>query len=197
MKELRVIFLLISLAIVLAACGGEKLEKPSDLDFEVKDFEYKNQDGETVRLSDLEGKVWIADFVFTNCNTVCPPMTNNMASLQKNIKEAGLENVEIVSFSVDPEVDSPKVLKEFGSKFNADFSNWHFLTGYGQKEIEEFAKDSFKTPVQKTGQSDQVTHGTSFYLVDQNGTIVTKYSGTDRSDKDDQEVIKDIKALQQ
>ncbi len=173
------------------------MDKPDDYDFEVQSFTYTNQDGESVSLEDLKGKVWIADFIFTNCETVCPPMTNHMASLQENMKKEGLENVEIVSFSVDPGVDSPEVLKEFGQKFDADFSNWHFLTGYEQSEIEAFAKDSFKTIVQKPKDDDQVTHGTAFYLVDQEGIVRTRYDGVNRSNEDDEEVINDIKALQQ
>ncbi|WP_257350672.1 SCO family protein [Pseudalkalibacillus decolorationis] len=182
---------------LLAACGKQQLEKPDDYNFEVQNFTYKNQDGKSGSLEDLKGEVWIADFIFTSCNTVCPPMTNNMARLQKAIKEEGLKDVQIVSFSVDPKVDTPEKLKAFSQKFNADFSNWHFLTGYPQEEIESLARDSFKTTVLKTEQSDQVTHGTSFYLVDQSGTVVTKYDGTKRSDEKDKEVIKDIKALQQ
>ncbi|WP_408010440.1 SCO family protein [Pseudalkalibacillus sp. A8] len=196
MKKISLVIAIISF-VILTACGEEKLDKPDDFDFEVQSFNYTDQDGKTVSLEDLKGKVWIADFIFTSCKTVCPPMTNSMASLQKNIEKAGLEDVEIVSFSVDPEVDTPEKLKQFGKKHHADFSNWHFLTGYGQGEIEAFAEESFKAAVQKTSASDQVSHGTSFYLVDQSGTVVTRYSGTDRSDEDDQKVIQDIKALQQ
>lgn len=181
--------------VLLSACGN--LDKPDDYDFEVQNFSYTNQDGKAVSLKDLEGKVWIADFIFTNCETVCPPMTNHMSSLQDNMKEAGLENVDIVSFSVDPTVDKPATLKAFGQKFDADFSNWHFLTGYKQSEIEEFAKTSFKTIVQKPKDDDQVTHGTAFYLVDQEGIVRTRYDGINRSNDADEKVIEDIKALQQ
>jgi protein SCO1/2 len=181
---------------LLSACG-QNLEKPDDYDFEVQDFTYTNQAGEPVSLEDLKGKVWIADFIFTNCETVCPPMTNHMASLQENIKKEGLENVQIVSFSVDPANDSPEVLKTFAQKYDVDFSNWHFLTGYEQSEIEQFAKESFKTIVQKPSGEDQVTHGTAFYLVDQDGIVRTRYDGVNRSKEDDKEVIQDIKALQQ
>ncbi len=196
MKRIGSVITIISI-IILTACGEEKLEKPDDFDFKVQSFHYTNQDGKTVSLEDLKGKVWVADFIFTSCKTVCPPMTNSMAGLQKNIEEAGIEDIEIVSFSVDPEVDTPEKLKQFGKKHHADFSNWHFLTGYEQGDIEAFAEESFKAAVQKTAASDQVSHGTSFYLVDQSGTVVTRYSGTNRSDKEDLTVIQDIKALQQ
>lgn len=195
MKKILGTFSIIMVLVLLSACGN--LDKPDDYDFEVQNFSYTNQDGKAVSLKDLEGKVWIADFIFTNCETVCPPMTNHMSSLQDNMKEAGLENVDIVSFSVDPTVDKPATLKAFGQKFDADFSNWHFLTGYEQSEIEEFAKTSFKTIVQKPKDDDQVTHGTAFYLVDQEGIVRTRYDGINRSNDADEKVIEDIKALQQ
>lgn len=85
--------------IILAACGQSGIENA--LNYDVEDFNYTNQDNQAVGLSDLEGKVWIADFIFTSCETVCPPMTYNMSQLQDKVKEEGIENVEFVSFSVD------------------------------------------------------------------------------------------------
>lgn len=183
------ILVVVCLMFSLAACGSDK---PNELNWKVSDFTFTNQDKQPFGLADLKGKVWLASFIFTNCTTVCPPMTANMSLIQRDLKEKGIE-AQLVSFSVDPEVDQPEVLKAYGSKFQADFSNWQYLTGYTQQEIEAFAKDSFKTPVQKTTASDQVTHGTSFYLVDQEGTIVKKYSGS--HDTPYEEIIGDIAAL--
>lgn len=181
--------LILLFVLVLAACGSQK---PNELNWQVGDFTFVNQDEQPVGLSDLQGQVWLASFIFTNCTTVCPPMTANMSLIQRDLKEQGLQ-AQLVSFSVDPEVDQPPVLKEYGQKFGADFSNWHFLTGYTQQEIEEFGKESFKTPVQKTAASDQVTHGTSFFLVDQKGIIVKKYSGSVNTPYE--EIVQDVKAL--
>ena len=103
------------------------------------EFSFIDQEENSFSKQDLKGKVWIANFMFTSCKDVCLPMTYNMSKLQKMLKDEGMQNVEFVSFSVDPEVDKPKVLKTFGDKFNVDYSNWHFLTGYKQKEIERFA----------------------------------------------------------
>ena len=116
--------------------------------------------------------------VFTNCTTVCPPMTANMARLQRMANEEQLD-VKFLSFSVDPEVDSPEVLKEFGNNFEADYTSWDFLTGYTQKEIEKFGMDNFKTIVAKPKNGGEVVHGTSFYLIDQEGTIIKSYDGLD------------------
>lgn len=187
LKKLVAVFGL--LIVILAACGQSGIENA--LNYDVKDFSYTNQDNQGVGLSDLEGKVWIADFIFTSCETVCPPMTFNMSQLQDKVKEEGIENVEFVSFSVDPTVDSPEALKDFANNYEIDFSNWHFLTGYSQEEIESFAVDSFKSLVKKPKNDDQVIHQTSIYLVDQNGVVMKDYDGV--SDVPYDEIIADIK----
>ncbi|MFP3359611.1 SCO family protein, partial [Planococcus sp. SIMBA_143] len=111
---------------------------------EVENLTYTDQTNSEFGLSDLDGKVWIADLIFTNCETVCPPMTANMSQLQDKLSGADV-NVERVSFSVDPNRDTPEELMKFSEKFDADLSNWHFLTGYDNEEIKSFAESSFKT----------------------------------------------------
>jgi protein SCO1 len=183
--------MLLLLAIVLLAACGKTI--PNAKDWPIADFTFTDQNGESFGLKDLKGKVWVADFIFTNCETVCPPMTAHMAKLQKKAKEKGLE-VEFVSFSVDPEVDTPEKLKEYAKKFDGDLSNWHLLTGYSQQEIEKFAEKNFKTIVKKPENEEQVIHGTEFYLVDQNGTIVQTYSGA--QDVPYEKILEHIEILQ-
>ena len=192
MKYFARITLACFLVIILNACS--KQEIPNAKNWDVSDFTFTDQDENSVSRDDLKGKVWIADFIFTNCTTVCLPMTSNMTKLQNMIAEEGLEDVHLVSFSVDPENDKPSVLKEYGESFQVDFDNWSFLTGYEQETIEALAQESFKTLVQKPAEGDQVIHGTSFSLVDQNGTIVQQYSGVEEIPFDD--IIKHIKILQ-
>ena len=192
MKYFARITLACFLVIILNACS--KQEIPNAKNWDVSDFTFTDQDENSVSRDDLKGKVWIADFIFTNCTTVCLPMTSNMTKLQNMIAEEGLEDVHLVSFSVDPKTDKPSVLKEYGESFQVDFDNWSFLTGYEQETIENLAKESFKTLVQKPAEGDQVIHGTSFSLVDQNGTIVQQYSGVEEIPFDD--IIKHIKILQ-
>ncbi|MCM3704885.1 MULTISPECIES: SCO family protein [Cytobacillus] len=177
---------------VLAACGQSGLKDA--LNWELADFTYTNQDNKEFGLKDLEGKVWVADFIFTNCEDVCMPMTANMKKLQDLAEKEGIKNIEFVSFSVDPKVDTPEVLKEFASTYNADFSNWHFLTGYEQEDIEKYAMEYFKTIVKKPQTGDQVIHGTDFYLVDQNGKVMKYYTGLNEIPLD--KIMNDIKALQ-
>ncbi|WP_338782271.1 SCO family protein [Metabacillus sp. FJAT-52054] len=160
----------------------------------VENFHYKDQEGESFGLPELKGKIWVANFIFTSCTTVCPPMTAHMKKIQSLGAE---ENIpfEIVSFSVDPQIDTPEKLKSFGSQFGTSFENWHFLTGYSQKQIEEFSLKSFKTLVKKPENEDQVIHGTSFYLINKEGQVVKSYSGVENPPYED--IIQDMKRLQQ
>lgn len=180
------------LLMIVNACSQQEI--PNAKNWKVNDFTFTDQNENNLSKGDLEGKVWIADFIFTNCNTVCLPMTSNMKKLQNKISEEGLEDVHIVSFSVDPEFDNPAVLKKYGDGFQADFGNWSFLTGYDQETIESLAKDSFKLLVSKPAEGDQVIHGTSFSLVNQDGIVVQQYSGLEDIPFDD--IIKHIKILQ-
>ncbi len=193
MKIIKKVLVPLFLMFLIAACSNEQ-KIPNATDYEVESFTFKNQDNADVSLEDLKGKVWVANFVFTNCTTVCLPMTANMKKLQERLVEEGVEDVQLISFSVDPEIDKPEVLREYGEKFNADFSNWHFLTGYSQDKIESFSLDSFKVIVQKPEGNDQVTHSVSFSLVDQEGRVVQSYSGLADIPMDD--IIKHIKMLQ-
>lgn len=193
MKKLsRLIFIiLIGFMLFLTAACGKEIPNPYK-GLAVQDFSFIDQDENTYTKENLVGKITVADFIYTSCTDICVPMTANMAKLQEMAKKENLE-VQFVSFSVDPEVDTPDVLKNYANQFHADLSNWSFLTGYSQQEIEAFAKDSFKTLVQKPKDSAQVGHGTRFYLIDQNGDIIKDYSGV--TDTPYEEIIEHIKIL--
>lgn len=191
MKRFSILFLFISISLLLAACNGEPIE--TNMSEEVQDFEFTTQDNETLTLSDLEGEYWIADFIFTNCTTVCLPMTANMSLLQDKLKEEGID-VTLVSFSVDPEYDTPEVLKEYGESYDADFSNWHFLTGYDFETIKELSIGSFKSLVAEPPEgSDQVTHGTNFFLVNPEGKVIKNYNGVEQGTMDS--IVNDMKKI--
>src|SRR5690625_1603398 len=165
--SLSLVFLLI-----LTACGA-KLE--SNMSRDLPDIEYTNQHGETVTLDDLKGKWWVADLIFTNCETVCIPMTLNMVKLQEEAAEKDLD-INFLSFSVDPENDTPEVLQQYAKDYNVNQDNWTFLTGYDFETIKQIALDTFMTGVQKDPNSDQVDHGTRFYLVNPEGKVIKHYS---------------------
>jgi cytochrome oxidase Cu insertion factor (SCO1/SenC/PrrC family) len=133
----------------------------------VPEFSLVERSGKKTSLAALRGKVWIADFLYTNCTETCPLQTADMAKLQEQwIKESDLE---LVSFSVDPERDTPRVLSQYADRFKADAERWLFLTG-GKEEIAHLVEDGFRLaalPAPNTSKSSSViVHSPSFVLVD-------------------------------
>lgn len=191
-KKSVMLVLILTLSSILAACGSYKFEP--EMNIEVQDFSVTNQNNEKVSLNDLKGKPWLAMFIFTNCNSICPPMTYNMTEVQKALKDKGLEDYQIVAFSVDPEVDKPEVLTNYLKTYSVpDASKWQLLTGYDQKYIEQFARKSFNSLVKNNPNSDQVVHMSSYYLVDADGMVVKDYNGT--TDVPVETIVADLKAL--
>ena len=189
MKKLLVA--LLGLAVFLGACGGEEIE--TNMSETVKPFEFTTQDNETLSNEDLKGEWWIADFVFTNCTTVCLPMTSNMSVLQSKLKEENID-AQLVSFSVDPEYDTPEVLTEYAADYEADLDNWTFLTGYDFDTIKELSIKSFRSLLAEAPPGDdQVTHGTSFFLVNPDGEIIKKYDGTSSGEMAN--IVEDLKVV--
>lgn len=179
-------------AIILAGCNSNNFK--AETDWEVEPFEHDSHKGEEISLDSLKGNVWLATFIFTSCDTVCPPMTFNLTEVQDELVAQGVEDYNIVAFSVDPEVDSPEVLADYLAKYNVpDESKWHLLTGYDQGYLSQFAKNSFKAIVQDDPNTNQVIHYTNFYLVDQDGVVVKSYPGV--SDVQVDEIASDMKAL--
>jgi protein SCO1 len=190
-KIFRMTFIVL-IVLILGACSGNEF-KP-DYKLKIEPFTFINQHNEKVSLDDLKGEVWLAQFVFTNCTTVCGPMMVNMANLQDELIKEKVEDYKIVSFTVDPAVDSPEVLQGYLDVFApSDESKWEMLTGYKQDEIAEIARKSFATIVADDPNSDQVTHGVNFALVNQEGLVVKLYNGNDDVPYD--EIVKDMKAL--
>lgn len=191
LRHLKHLSVLLALVIILSACGS-KIE--TNMSRDIQPFQFTTQDNKKLSNKDLEGKWWVADLIFTNCTTVCPPMTANMMQLQKQAKKENLD-VQFVSFSVDPERDTPKVLTEFANQYGADFDNWTFLTGYEFDKIKKISIKSFQAPVEKPPEeSDQFMHGTRFYLVNPDGKVIKSYSGTDKDDM--KLIIDDLKTVQ-
>ncbi|MFU0790068.1 SCO family protein [Virgibacillus proomii] len=185
--------ILLAATIVLTACGGVEEKIEPNISEEVNDFTFTTQDNEKLSLEDLKGDYWVADFIFTNCTSVCIPMTSNLVKLQQKVKEENI-NIQFVSFSVDPENDTPEVLTSYAKDYKADLDNWTFLTGYDFQTIKEFSIKSFKSMVAPPPEGeDQVTHGTSFFLVNPEGMAIKKYNGVQADSMD--QILADLKAL--
>ena len=157
----------------------------------IKSFEFLNQNGEIISEKDYEGFIYVADFFFTTCPSICPLMTNNMVNIQNYIKDKN--KVKLLSFSVTPEIDSVPVLKEYSIKKGVDDKYWNLLTG-DKSKIYSLARKSFLV-VKENGESNShdMIHTENFVLVDREKRIRGFYDGTD--DKDMQVLKKDIEIL--
>jgi protein SCO1/2 len=135
-------------------------------------FVLTNQFGEEVTLSDLRGKVWVSDIIFTRCPGPCAKMTKQLAALQADLPE----DVMIVTLTADPEYDTPAVLKQYAEKYGADTNKWVFLSG-PKKDIYELALDGLLLAVQekesaeRTSIEDMFIHSTTFVIVDKRGNL--------------------------
>ena len=132
-----------------------------------------DQDNKPVSSDDLRGKVYIADFIFTHCAGPCPMMTAKMAELQSLIRHP---DVRLVSFTVDPQRDTPDVLKSYAQRHNADAARWLFLTG-SVEQMRDLAV-GYKVAAQREA-DESVTHSTHFLLVDRGGHVVGVYRNGD------------------
>ena len=139
-------------------------------------FEFTNQDGEVITRDDLLGKVYITDFFFATCPTICPKMAGNMKYLQDKFKDK--KDLKFISITVNPEHDSAEVLKDYAEMVHADTDTWTFLTGDKDK-IYDLALNGFFVSVGE----DEVApggflHTQYFVLVDKNGHIRGLFDGT-------------------
>jgi protein SCO1/2 len=142
--------------------------------FEAPSFALTDQNGQPFNADRLRGQVWVADFVFTHCAGICPMMTKHLADFQKATVGSP---VQMVSFSVDPERDTPAVLKQYAAEAKADESRWHFLTGATRQQLWAIAKGMNLAVGQDTG--DQVMHSNHFLLVDGQGKVRGVYNSED------------------
>ncbi len=139
---------------------------------QINDFELVNQDAQAFSRKDVQGKVWVASFVFTSCAGPCPLLTKRVGEIARDT--AKLEDARFVSISVDPEYDTPAVLKNYGQKYNADFSRWNFLTG-PREAITKLMTDQFKLGYAE----DIMFHSDRLALVDRLGRVRGYYSGAE------------------
>ncbi|MFI0347985.1 MAG: SCO family protein [Chthoniobacterales bacterium] len=141
----------------------------------VPDFSFTTQEGKLLTKADLAGKIWIADFIFTQCAGPCPIMTSRMAELSSRM--AKVPDVRLVSVSVDPEHDTPEVLAHYAANVHANPVQWSFLTG-SAKEIADFTIHGMKQSlVMEPG--GMPTHSTRLMIVDGHGIVRAYYDGND------------------
>ena len=156
-------------------------------DHKIADFKFTNQNREVITQKDYENYIYVADFFFTTCPTICPKMTDNMVWLQEQLKNN--PEVKLLSFSVTPDIDTPEILKEYALEKGVNDSKWNLVTG-DKKEIYYLARKSYLAV--KTGKPEDIydmVHTENFILVDKNKRIRGFYDGTnlDQPSEDDPE----------
>lgn len=195
MKKINIVLIAVIL-ISLSACNGLPIEG----DFGPAQFNLIDQDNQSQIFPDLiNGKIGVVGYIFTNCPDICPLTTNNMRLIQEELKKENInDDVEFVSISFDPEVDSPEVLKNFAEIRDLDLNNWAFLTGE-KSIVDSLIKEAGVIAV--VGDSSVTKEGETIYyfihtdrisLIDEEGNIRKNYLGSRINIKD---VVADIKKL--
>ena len=148
----------------------------------INDFSLTNQNKENITHFDYDDHIYVADFFFTTCPSICPIMTENMVYLQSLLND--LPEIKLLSFSVTPEIDTPEVLKAYAQQKGVNDSRWNLLTG-NKKEIYNLARRSYLV-VQQDGNGDKhdMIHTENFVLIDKQRRIRGYYDGTQRNAMD-------------
>lgn len=210
-KLFAIVFIVLSIIIISVFYNILNVEKPlpiyqpSQVNFEmvdstiqhqkkyhhIADFSLTNQNGITITQETYKDKIYIADFFFTTCQTICPIMTDNMYEIQKNIMTDN--EVLLLSHTVTPEIDTVEQLKRYADEKGVNASKWNLVTG-DKKQIYELARKSYLA-VKDNGDAGpfDMIHTENFMLIDKERQIRGFYDGTDPKDID--RLLKDIKIL--
>lgn len=162
-------------------------------DHKIADFAFTNQNGKIITQKDYENTIYVADFFFTTCPTICPKMTDNMVWLQNQLRNN--PEVKLLSFSVTPDIDTPEVLKKYAIEKGVEDSYWNLVTG-DKKDIYYLARKSYLAV--KTGKPEELydmVHTENFILIDKNKRIRGFYDGTNLDQPTDDKKTKNMKQL--
>jgi protein SCO1 len=157
----------------------------------IADFEFTNQNGKNISQKDYEGKIYVADFFFTTCPTICPIMQDNMVEIQNHFKDN--PNVLLLSHTVMPDIDSVSVLKQYALDKGVLDHKWHLVTG-DKRDIYYIARKSYlAVKTDDEGELYDMVHTENFILVDEKRRVRGFYDGT--SSEEVARLIEDIKWL--
>jgi protein SCO1/2 len=174
----------ISIAFIWKGFSSEKKQPQQPLPVlgQLRNFSLMDEMGNPFGTENLKGKIWIADFVFTRCAGPCPTMTLTMSKIEKSLRTS--DDIRLVTFSVDPEFDTPEVLKAYSKSFSTKPNLWTFLTG-NTKLVRQLAIEDFKIPLEISApkpavdDSSSILHSTHFVLIDGKGRIRGYYDSSD------------------
>jgi protein SCO1/2 len=189
-KKVRVLPMVGNFDIVYSMVGGKEV---ADTVFpKMVDFAYLNQDSILIKSSDMKGKIWIADFMFTTCPTICPKMTEQMKRLSGMTKDLK-DHIQFMSFSINPKYDTPSQLKKYIIAHKITTSNWYFFTG-NEAKTHDLGINNFQIFAgQDASAAGGYAHTAAFALVDKEGYVRGVYMGTDP--KEVNKLEKDIRKL--
>lgn len=215
MKRILALAILFAVGITIAYFMMQPKEKPLpfinpvDLESEMVDpemlrignghhvgnFSFLNQEGETITQTEVDGKVYVVEYFFTTCGTICPKMNDQMRRIQ--FEFADNDAVRLMSFTVDPDVDTVAQMKRYADDHGAKKGQWHFLTG-SKEDLYALARKSFFVlkPAEAKNLGDvgsDFIHTNNFVLVDQKGRLRGYYDGTSKKEVD--VLMKDIERL--
>jgi protein SCO1/2 len=188
---------------LLSACSGERaaerlpvlgeyrVEGSDTIYPAVASFSLINQDGKVVTEQTFSDKVYVADFIFLSCPTICPKMNENMLRIYRQFEKD--PNVLFISHTIDPERDSVPRLKEFSNSLELAPGKWHFVTGNKDSILSLAEKSYFSTAYQDSTAPGGYAHSGALLLVDRSRHLRGVYDGTDSSET--QRLIKDLKIL--
>lgn len=189
------------LGLLMAACLGENRKLPvlgtrsfngTDTVYHtIAPFRFVDQDSATITNADFAGKIYVADFFFTSCRTICPIMKTQMLRVYEATRK--MPDVLILSHTIDPEWDTVALLHDFAKRLGVESSRWHFVTGV-KDSIYKIAQTSYyATAMEDRTEPDGFIHSGAFLLIDRKGRIRGKYDGTKETDVN--RLIGDIKRL--
>jgi protein SCO1 len=157
----------------------------------IGNFRLLNQDSAVVTNETLRGKIYVTDFFFTSCRTICPIMKTQMFRVYESIEDD--PEVLLVSHTIDPEYDTVALLRDYAERLGVTTDKWHFLTG-NKDSIYYLAQTSyFATAMEDEAQPDGFIHSGAFLLIDKRGRIRGKYDGT--KEEEVNQLLEDVKVL--
>lgn len=157
----------------------------------IADFSLLNQNGEVVTQKNYEDKIYVADFFFTTCQTICPVMTDHMFKIQEAVRED--DHIKLLSYTVTPEIDDVARLKKYAIEKGVDDSKWNLVTG-DRKEIYDLARKSYLVAKDNPNAEYDLIHTENFVLVDTKKRIRGFYDGT--NPEEIEQLLEDIKVLE-
>ena len=175
----------------LPILGQREVEGNDTIYHTIDKFQFVDQDSAIITNQTFDGKIYVADFFFTSCRTICPVMKTQMLRVYDSIQD--MPDVLLLSHTIDPEYDTVALLHDYADRLGVKSDKWHFVTG-PQDDIFKIAQTSyFATAMTDEAEPDGYIHSGAFLLIDKKGRIRGKYDGTLAEEVD--KLVKDIKTL--